>query len=168
MDTFALLIEEQIPALRRYARMLTRDADDADDLVQDCLERALKAVWRFRGESDIRTWLFSILRNSFIDERRRKARRGPHLMIDDIEPPFVDGDQSSLAEVRDVLAAIAALPVEQREVLLLVGVEGLSYEEAARVLRAPIGTVMSRLSRGRKRLRQLLEAERPDHLRVVK
>jgi RNA polymerase sigma-70 factor (ECF subfamily) len=168
MSGLTLEIERQIPALRRYAWALSRNAENADDLVQDCLERALRAAPNFRSGSNVRPWLFSILHNVFVDERRRLSRRGLHLMLDEVETPPVKASQEASADVQDAFNAIAKLPIEQREVLLLVGVEDLSYEEAARVLCVPVGTIMSRLSRGREKLRELLQMPRTDHLRVVR
>lgn len=164
----ASLLEPQIPALRRYARALTRDADRADDLVQDCLERALSRWMLFRAEEDVRPWLFTILRNLHLDRLRRERRRGRDVEIDDAELPAHAPDQEAALGVRDALAALDLLPEEQKSLLLLVGVEDLTYEEAARVLGVPIGTVMSRLARGRQRLRAILESGKTSFLRRVK
>jgi RNA polymerase sigma-70 factor (ECF subfamily) len=156
-----------IPNLRRYALGLTGDREAADDLVQDTLERAWTriALWQRRG--DVRAWMFSILHNLFVD-RLRAERRSPIEGSD--EPPGVPvrATQGDMLEVRDLDRALAALPVEQREVLLLVAVEQMSYEQVAATLRIPAGTVMSRLSRGRQRLRALLETGRTTLLRRVK
>jgi len=162
-----LRIESHIPALRRYAWALVRRSDEADDLVQDCLERAIARAATFRAEGEMRSWLFSILHNLFVTERRRAARRRS-VGLDEAPEIAVAGRQESTVRMREVLAAIATLPDEQRAVLLLVGVEDLSYDEAARVLDVPVGTVMSRLSRGRERLRQALEDKPPERLRVVR
>jgi RNA polymerase sigma-70 factor (ECF subfamily) len=167
-NPIASRIEGHIPALRRFAWALTRNGEDADDLVQDCLERAINRAASFRHEGDLRAWLFTILHNSFISDRRRMKRRGLHVDIEAAADISSSGDQERSAEVRDVLAALDELPVEQREVLLLVGVEDLSYEEAARVLDIPEGTVMSRLSRARDRLRTILEEKPQERLRLVK
>lgn len=161
-------IESHIPALRRYARVLTRNHADADDLVQDCLERAISRAASFRADGDLRSWLFSILHNAHLDERRRRQRRGWDLDIDGAGEVATNGGQEISAEVRDVLTAFERLPDEQREVLLLIGVDDLSYEEAARALDVPIGTVMSRLSRARERLRSMVEAKPPERLRLVR
>jgi RNA polymerase sigma-70 factor (ECF subfamily) len=153
----AALLEEQIPGLRRFACvLLRRDRDGADDLVQDGLERALSHWNLRRNEGNLRGWLHTILYNRFLSDQHRVRRRGPHdPLSQETELPGIDGGQHSVLEHRDVLRALAALPAEQRAVLLLVGVEDLSYQEAARVLGVPVGTVMSRLSRGRERLRVL-------------
>lgn len=155
MSSIHLQLERHIPALRRYAWVLTRGSEEADDLVQDCLERALARGTSYRGSGELKAWLLSILHNLFISGRRRAALRAHPSLEPAMEPP-VAGGQEAQVEMRQVLAALDALPEEQRAVLVLVGVEDLSYEEAARALGVPIGTVMSRLSRGRERLRQLL------------
>lgn len=155
MPDRAALIEAQIPGLRRFACALLRgDRDSADDLVQDTLERALSRWHLRRGDGSVRGWLYTILYNRFLTDQHRARRRGPHrALTDETELPGIDGGQDSAIEHRDLLRAFSSLPDEQRAVLLLVGVEDLSYQEAARVLGVPIGTVMSRLSRGRERLR---------------
>ncbi|RKP44191.1 sigma-70 family RNA polymerase sigma factor [Trinickia fusca] len=157
--------------LRRYARALTGDPAWADDLVQDTAERALARETAFRAGSNLRAWLFTILRNLYIDQLR--ARR--EFAVDDesapwrnLEAPRSEVDGLVLHEVQQ---ALYHLPVEQREVLLLVCVEELSYQEAATVLGVPIGTVMSRLCRAREHMRVLLGGE-PTHesppLKVVR
>ena len=158
-----------IPALRRYARGLTGNKDDADDLVQDALERAWSrfALWQRRG--DLRAWLFSILHNRFVD-RMRASRASPEEPMDEdgIEVP-VRATQSDMLEVRDIGAALNRLAPDQREVLLLVAVEQMSYAQVADVLSVPVGTVMSRLSRAREQLRAALEGrETVSRLKVVK
>jgi len=157
----AALIEAQIPGLRRFACALLRgDREAADDLVQDTLERALSRWNLCRNQGNLRGWLYTILYNRFLSNQHRVQRRGPHdAFTEETELPGVDGGQQSALEHRDLLRAFAALPEEQRTVLLLVGVEELSYQEAARVLGVPIGTVMSRLSRGRQRLRRSMNGE---------
>jgi RNA polymerase sigma-70 factor, ECF subfamily len=152
------LIEVQIPGLRRFACALLRgDRERADDLVQDTLERALSRWHLRRTEGNLRGWLYTILYNRFLSDQHRLKRRGPHdALTEETKLPGIDGGQDSALEHRDLLRAFTALPEEQRSVLLLIGVEDLSYEEAARVLRVPIGTVMSRLSRGRERLRLIM------------
>jgi RNA polymerase sigma-70 factor (ECF subfamily) len=162
-------VEPHIPALRRYAWALLRDDQAADDLVQDCLERAVGRWHLRRRDGNLRAWLFAILHNLFISSRRTLARRGVHAPLDElVEPPHAVGDPEQAAVSRDVLAALDTLPDDQRAVILLIAVEDLSYADAARTLGVPIGTVMSRLSRGRERLRRLVEDERPAALRRVK
>jgi len=155
-------LEPLIPALRRFARALARDAEVADDLVQDTLVRALRAEHLFHG-GDLRTWLFTILLNLDRNRRRGLARRPLHAVIEETEPP---GEPGSDGSSRDIARGLALLPVEQREVLLLVTLEGMSYREAAEAQGVPIGTVMSRLSRARATLRAHLEEELPPLRRV--
>lgn len=167
------LVEPVIPRLRRYARSLLRDSAAADDLVQDCLERAISRWHQRRQGGDARAWLFSILHNLAINRMRQSARRGVHLAVEDTDPGAMAraGDQESAIHVRDVMAALDRLPDDQRAVLLLVTVEELSYADVASVLDVPLGTVMSRLSRGRARLRdELAGRDQPvtSHLRSVK
>ena len=162
------LLEPLIPALRRYAYALVRNHDAADDLVQDTLERALSRWGLRRTDGDLRAWLFTILRNLHLSAERQRPRRGPHLDVDAISPPGAAATQEAGLEMQDVLAALDQLPEEQKSLLLLVGVEDLSYDDAARVLGVPPGTVMSRLSRGRQRLRSILETGRVRLLRRVK
>lgn len=150
-----------IPKLRRYARGLVADATLADDLVQDTLERAWRrfSLWQRRGE--LRAWLFGIMHNQFIDTVRTAKRRPEDNAGDDLPERPQRPRQADGLEVRDLDAALQRLPAEQREVLLLVAVEEMSYAEAAAVLGVPIGTVMSRLARGRERLRQELQGREP-------
>lgn len=150
-------LHELIPRLRQFARALSRDATAADDLVQATLERALRA-WSSRSKQDaLQSWLFSILYRQFIDEQRR-ARRWRRLLdvVGVADEPHAPSAER-VNEGRDTLAAFAELPDEQRAILLLVGVEGFSYREVADALKVPIGTVMSRLSRARDKLRRLSE-----------
>ena len=156
MPDRAALLEAQIPGLRCFAYALLRgDQERADDLVQDTLERAL-AHWHLRrSEGNLRGWLYTILYNRFSSDQHRLQQRALHdSLTTETEQREINGGQDSALEHRDLLRAFSALPEEQRSVLLLIGVEDLSYKEAARVLGVPIGTVMSRLSRGRERLRQ--------------
>jgi RNA polymerase sigma-70 factor (ECF subfamily) len=146
-------IATHIPSLRRYARALSGDSHRADDLVQDTVERALAKFHLWRHGSDLRAWMFSIMHNVFINQL--KARR--ELALDDaVADGLQSAPQSDPLELRDLDAALKRLPVEQREVLLLVGLEQLSYAEVSKALGIPAGTVMSRLSRGRERLRSLM------------
>ena len=161
-------IVAEIPRLRRYARALTGDAVRADDLVQDTLERAL-GKWSLWRPGNLRAWLFSVMHNLFVNQAR--SPRVVDYPGDDALPELPTREhQSDALELRDLTRNLAKLPEEQREVLLLVGLEDLSYEDAAKVLGIPIGTVMSRLSRGRERLRALLAGNEPaeTHLKAVK
>ena len=165
----ARLIEPQIPALRRYAYALLREREAADDLVQDTLERAVAGWSRRRPDGDVRAWLFAIERNVFLQAMRRRGRAGPHVGMEALDAvPAPGADQAAAVGARDVLAGLDSLPEEQRSVLLLVAVEDLSYAEAAAILAIPIGTVMSRLSRARERLREFMETGRTGFLRRVK
>ena len=145
-----------IPRLRRYARALTGNADQADDLVQDCLERALGRLHLWRSGTNLRAWLFTIMHNLHVNNMRRRAIRPDGEPLPDWDAGGrVRPVQDDVVELRSVVGALRQLPDEQREVLLLVALEELSYREAADALGIPIGTVMSRLARGRERLRQL-------------
>jgi RNA polymerase sigma-70 factor (ECF subfamily) len=158
-----------IPALRRYARGLLNGRELADDLVQDTLERAWGRLALFRQGSEMRPWLFSIMHNLFVDRVRSPGMHRELSSGDDL-PEVADlGSPADRLQVRDLDRALQRLPPEQREVLLLVGVEELGYQEAADVLGIPIGTVMSRLSRARARLRAELEGPgSPARLQRVK
>ncbi|WP_199154327.1 sigma-70 family RNA polymerase sigma factor [Chromobacterium sp. ASV23] len=153
---FHQLLLDNLARLRRYARVLSRDAPNADDLVQDTLELAWRHWQQWRPDSDIRAWLFSIMHNRHIDWARQSNR---HVELSDEEwarmavPPM----QEQSLQMRDLSQALSLLPDEQREILLLVVVEEMRYQDAAKMLGLPIGTVMSRLHRGRERLRQLMD-----------
>lgn len=147
-------IEQHIPRLRRYARALVGDRYAADDLVQDTLERAWNKLHLWREGSDMRAWLFAIMHNVFVNQVRSR-RQDIERHMEELPVIAVRGTQGQQLELMEVDRALRALPPDQREVLLLVAVEQLTYEETSRALEVPIGTVMSRLSRGRERLRQL-------------
>lgn len=167
-DVFAAQAMQYIPRLRRYARALTGDASAADDLVQDALERALVKHALWREGTDLRAWLFTVMHNVFVNQVR-SAVATRTVPMDDTVSDLPQAQATDRLEIRDLDAALQALPEEQRAVVLLVGLEQMSYEEAAKVLEVPIGTVMSRLSRGRERLRRLTQGL-PDAaaLKVVK
>ena len=157
-----------VPRLRRYARALVGNRDDADDLVQDTLERALTKFALWRGVADMRAWLFGMMHNLHIDGVRRPKLHTVVLDDDTPEVPVAPTQGERLA-VLDLQAALERLPVEQREIILLVALEDMSYVEVASTLGIPIGSVMSRLSRGRERLRCLMEGQPdPVRLKVVK
>jgi RNA polymerase sigma-70 factor (ECF subfamily) len=150
-------IEAEIPRLRRYARALTRDNVAADDLVQDCLTRALDKLHLWQQGTDLRAWLFTILHNQYVNYVRRAVREGTAVGLSESEPLLTRAPhQGKRLELRDLERAIAKLPEEQRSVILLVGLEGMRYEEVAVVLDVPVGTIRSRLSRGRDALRRLM------------
>jgi RNA polymerase sigma-70 factor (ECF subfamily) len=167
MSGFAEQVASHIPALRRYARALLGDPGVADDLVQDCLERALSRAHLWRRPDNLRAWLFTIMHNLHANHRRRLAQRPPALALDGLPEPARPATQIEGAVARETLAAVRLLSDEHRQVLLLVGVEGLSYAETAGVLAVPVGTVMSRLSRARERLRQLERGEAKASARSV-
>ncbi|UGQ46858.1 RNA polymerase sigma factor [Massilia endophytica] len=154
-----------LPRLRRYARALLGDRSEADDLVQDTVERAWKRLSSWRQGSDMRPWLFSIMHNLHVDRLRRPA---PELVA--LSEDLVQSTPSTgTLELRELDAALPLLPPEQREVLLLVALEEMTYEEVAATLGIPPGTVMSRLSRARERLRLLMLGHPvPVPLKVVK
>jgi RNA polymerase sigma-70 factor (ECF subfamily) len=162
LATFQKKVEAAIPALRRYARALTRDADIADDLVQDTLVRALRSEHLFQGD-EIRSWLYTILTNLNRNRLRSLARRPVLAPIEDNDAPDLAGPE---AGGRDIERALALLVDEQRTALLLVVLEGLSYREVAEVQGVPIGTVMSRLARARVQIKNYLEGGRPALRRV--
>jgi RNA polymerase sigma factor (sigma-70 family) len=152
-------IEAEIPRLRRYARALTRDVVTADDLVQDCLTRALGKLHLWQEGTDLRAWLFTILHNQYVNHIRRAVREGAPVGLNESEPLLSRApQQGKRLELRDLERAMAKLPEEQRSVILLVGLEGMRYEEVAAILDVPVGTIRSRLSRGREALRRLTGA----------
>ena len=147
-------IVELIPRLRRYARALVGDRARADDLVQDTLERAWNKFHLWRPGSDLRAWLFTVMHNVHVNQVR--ASRNHTMLDDDGEEMAVAPVQGAALEIRDLERALALIPAEQREVLLLIALENMSYAEVANALGIPIGTVMSRLSRAREKLRGLM------------
>ncbi len=160
MSEFGRLLENEIPRLRRYARALTREASRADDLVQSCLVRALAKQHLWQRGTDLRAWLFTILHNQHVNDVRRAAREGAVVPVEDTAPALTTPPSAGASlRLRDLERAIAALPDEQRQVVLLVGLEGMRYDEVATILGVPIGTVRSRLSRGRDALRARLETD---------
>src|SRR3979409_2222289 len=161
------LIIEHIPRLRRYARALVGDRYVADDLVQDTLERAWNKFYLWRPGSDLRAWLFTIMHNVFVNQARRRRYEIEQAM-DELPAIAVRATQGEQLELQDVDRVLRSLSDEQREVVLLVAVEQLTYEEVSGALDIPIGTVMSRLSRARERMRQLLGGQTVMPLKVVK
>jgi RNA polymerase sigma factor (sigma-70 family) len=150
------LVIEQLPALRRYARALTGDSWAADDLVQDTLERACAKWQLWLAGTNLRAWLFTLMHNLYLNERRRVQPTANATPLDDIQselPAEAEDRDTAL----DISRCLQRLPDDQRAVLLLVALEDMSYAEAAKVLGVPVGTVMSRLSRARSRLRELME-----------
>jgi RNA polymerase sigma-70 factor (ECF subfamily) len=164
--SYAQDLIELIPRLRRYARALVGDRSTADDLVQDTLERAWSKLHLYRHGTDLRAWLFTVMHNVHVN--RVRSTRPTEALEDDTPELAQRATQGDALVVRDLERAIAALPDAQREVLLLVALEDLSYDETARALGIPIGTVMSRLSRAREKLRDLMQGKGSAKLQVVK
>jgi len=166
MDSHQIL--DHIPRLRRYARALLGDRYAADDLVQDTLERAWNKFHLWRPGSDLRAWLFAIMHNVFVNQVRSK-RSEIEKTMEELPVFAVRATQSDSLEIADVERSLRELPDEQREVLLLVAIEEMTYDEVSRALAIPIGTVMSRLSRARERMRRLIAGAQPAvPLKVVK
>jgi RNA polymerase sigma-70 factor (ECF subfamily) len=164
----AVNIEAQIPALKRYARSLTRDMDEADDIVQICLERAIRRFELFQHGTNLRSWLFTIMHNEFISGIRRRNRRGTSVPLDEWHDELsVTGRQEDAIHMRDLTRAFKSLPGRDREILYMVGVEGRSYENTAAMLNLRTGTVKSRLFRAHEKLRACLEGARPARLQAA-
>lgn len=164
MDELEPLITAQIPRLRRYARLLAGERSRADDLVQDTLERSWARRHLWRPGSDLRAWLFTIMHNVYVN----RIRRYEPLVLDDAFDLPTPAVQENALELRDLHRALARLPADHREVLLLVAVEEMRYADVADVLHIPVGTVMSRLSRARARLHALMNGEAAPTLRRIK
>ena len=149
----------ELPRLRRYSRALLRDPDAADDLVQDCLERALRRLDNWQTDENPRRWLFTIMHNLFIDQTRRTRRRAEvvTLTLDNSEAVSAPAEQHESIATREIMDALQEIRPDRRAAILLVGLEGFSYAEAATLLGVPAGTLMSRVSRGREELRGLLD-----------
>jgi RNA polymerase sigma-70 factor (ECF subfamily) len=164
MSELYCLVEQEIPRLRRYARALTRASDRADDLVQDTLLRALTKLHLWQPGTDIGAWLFTIMHHQYVNTVRREAREAREAATVDIEhisaTLAATTDPTARRQLVELDRALARLSAEQREVLLLVGLEGMDYDSVAQILGVPIGTVRSRLSRGRERLRELMGRDR--------
>lgn len=157
MNDLADRIAGEIPRLRRYARALLRSETEADDLVQECVLRGLAKQHLWQEGTDLRAWLFTILHNQFVNNVRRAAREGTSIEISDLDgdtPEFPS--QEKHLELRDLDRALSLLPDEQRTVIFLIGLEGMDYATAAKIVGVPVGTVRSRLSRGREALRRLM------------
>lgn len=166
MDSLA--IQAELPRLRRYARALVGNREAADDLVQDTLERAWTRSSQWQSGTNLRSWLFAIMHNLRIDQMRRPTLSETSLDLNTIDFP-ARATQTDQIEISELDTALAVLPEEQRAVLLLIALEDMSYAEVATTLAIPMGTVMSRLARGRERLKQTLEKRStPTPLRVVR
>ena len=164
---FADALIAQLPALRRFAIALCGNVAMADDLVQDCIERALRRSDQLSEQGRLAAWLRSILHNLYVDELRRRRTRGPDKDISELANDLaLSAPAEDRAEAADFVRALDSLSPEHRQIILLVGLDGVSYREAAAQLDIPIGTVMSRLTRARERLRA--ELERTPAVQVLK
>jgi RNA polymerase sigma-70 factor (ECF subfamily) len=162
-------IEALIPRLTRYARVLACDPVAADDLVQDCLARALGKIHLWERGTDLRAWLFTILHHQYISLARRAARQRASIELQKRTASLMlSPDQTVRLELRDLERAIAKLPEEQRSVILLIGLKGMRYDEAASVVNLPVGTVRSRVSRGRETLRMMTGLFPGHHTRCLR
>ncbi len=155
-DSFRTALVEEIPSLRRFARALVRDRDKADDVVHDCLVRALSKWQSFRPGTNLRAWLMAILHHTFVSDVRRRRPQGEEPANWDTIP-VAAADETLRLQLRDLERGLAQLPREQRTTLLLVVIEGMSYEQAAAVTGVPVGTIRSRLARARDGLRRFLQ-----------
>lgn len=154
-------ITEEIPHLLRYAKALTRNPDMAEDLIQDCLERAWNKRSLWDSKRKLRPWLFTIMHNIYINEISKLQSKQQHVPIDiDLIDERIDHAQ--LLKIRDLESAMGKLSPEYREIILLAGLENLSYKEISKITRLPIGTVMSRLSRARDKLKMIMDDNLPD------
>ena len=170
MDEVKWLIAKEIPPLRRYALALADTPAAADDLVQDCLERAIRKRHQWKRHGSIRSWLYRILYNVFLNQTAQRNRERREFDIDELSAPLTEPPrQENQVIFREIAAAVWQLPKEQRAAIMLTALEGLSYDEAAEIIGVPIGTLRSRLSRGREKLRELCFPEtRHANLRRVK
>ena len=159
MSDFGRLIEQEVPRLRRYARALTRDIGQADDLVQSCLVRALAKEHLWQPGSNLRAWIMTVLHNLHINRIRRLIREQDNASVASVCPALAQTEPSARLDLLDVERAIGKLPELQRRVILLIGLEGMRYDEAAQILSIPIGTIRSRIARARQTLRELLERD---------
>ena len=168
-DELRQLVVDQIPHLRRYSMALVGNRDRADDLVQDTLERAWSRLNLWRRDGNLRAWLFTIMHNLNANAVRQAKRRPRHDSIDEVLTlPSTPANQEQRLELSILSQAVAGLPVDQRAVVLLVGLEQMRYEEVAGILDLPLGTVMSRLHRARERLRRTMAGDMGPVLRRVK
>jgi RNA polymerase sigma-70 factor (ECF subfamily) len=165
---FGKALIAQLPALRRYAIALTGNLSAADDLVQDCIERALRQADQLREPGRLPAWLRSIVHNLYIDEIRRRRGRGIEEDVSDLTDDLaLSVTPTDHGEITSFVRAVNTLSAEHRQILLLVGLEGLNYREIAEELKIPIGTVMSRLARARERLRFAIERGSPSGAEIT-
>lgn len=159
-EQFEQLLIAEVPALRRYARALTGNVDAADDLVQDCVERALRKRRLWRPNGRLRSWLMRMLYRVHLNRRKRFATEVAHASRQSDAGPQIELQQPDLRqELRDIVGALYELPEPQRAAIVLVALEDVDYQEAAWILGIPVGTLRSRLSRGREALRRASEAD---------
>ena len=159
MSDFGRLIEQEVPRLRRYARALTRDIGQADDLVQSCLVCALAKEHLWQPGSNLRVWILTVLHNLHFNRVRRLIREQDNAIVASVCLARAQTEPSARLDLLDVERAIGKLPELQRRVILLIGLEGMRYDEAAQILAIPIGTIRSRIARARQTLRELLERD---------
>ena len=168
MYEFHRLLEQEIPRLRRYARALTRDSNRADDLVQDTIVRGLTKSHLWQPGTDLRAWLFTIMHNQYVNELRRAARQQVAVDVDQVASTLpATTDPTASRQLSELDHALGHLSKGQRAVVLLVGLEGMSYDEAAKILDVPIGTIRSRLGRAREMLRSLMDIDDEETRRSV-
>lgn len=168
MEDFHIMLTSQIPRMRSYARSLVGDHFEADDLVQECLSRALSRAGIWVQVQNARAYLLAMLHNLYIDRIAKNGHQLKSVPLDDVAQWLaIAPDQEDRLKLRDLAMALERLPRDQRQVVLLVGLEGLSYQEAASALGVPLGTVMSRLSRGREALRRIIDDAREPPARTV-
>jgi RNA polymerase sigma-70 factor (ECF subfamily) len=158
-------LTDYVTSLRRYALVLTKNADTAEDLVQETLTKAIAASDQWEPGSDLRVWLFRIMHNTHVSEgRRAQVRENAKIHLTE---PVTHEDPTRRIELQQVLTALDELPDDQKQPIVLVALKSLSYADAAKILNIPIGTLYSRLGRGRKALRKLMDRKKPGHLRIV-
>jgi RNA polymerase sigma-70 factor (ECF subfamily) len=158
MSDFDRLLEEQIPRLRRYARALTRNIERADDLVQDTLVRAIAKQHLWQAGTNLRAWLFTLMHNQNVNDVRHSIREGQNIDVEEMSNVLAaTTDPTASRQLYELNQALSQLVQEQRQTIMLVGLEEFSYEETAAILNVPVGTVRSRLSRGRDQLRRLMD-----------
>jgi RNA polymerase sigma-70 factor (ECF subfamily) len=168
LETFEDRLTAELPALRRYGRVLCRQEDAAEDLLQDCVERALRHRHLWRRPGNFRAWLFRIMHNVHANDVRYRSRRPQTVPFEDSHAGSTMALQEMRAEISETLEAFGRLKESHREILLLIAVEGLSYREAAHVLSIPAGTVMSRMSRAREQLLELMQERAGARVRRIK
>lgn len=168
MTSFEERLIAELPALRRYGRVLCREREAAEDLLQDCVERALRRRHLWRRPGNFRAWLFRIMHNIHANDVRWRSRRPRSVALEEGHTGAAAPVQEVRAEVGETLAAFEQLGDDQRQLLVLIAVEGFSYREAARILALPEGTVMSRMARARERLLDIRDGQARDRVRRIK